>query len=472
VTLNGAGVPKALRLKVGDDEAVVHSLASETTLCEAFAKELERRTKRKVEYKGESLATFSNLVFTELLRPPRHRKHLSDEQNNTLWTAQGRQCNVCGCKNTTTMNVDHVAPLFMGGPDELENLQIICANCHAQKTTIEALFFVEDESPLLSRFSMETYKAFVEAPKPPQLVANMHERPAGGIGIDVIRRRYNAFVEANREIPVFAPTDEILPRTTQELADFQWIDIGGLGPHKSPASVLPYFGPGWYGRGTAAFLLDAGIVQWANVKLIFNAAARRPADFVAERLRLMDQIWTAVAESNIGQHYLDGKDPRSFVKGASSALFGLWGCREHHLYKMVTTTRADDVLGSASVSNTPGSCVFKDYVTKQRLLELTSMRPVHQLCLEEERLQMARARIFAKHFCDPKQIYNFRVDELVVHTATCAPYCHPDVSLCCRNRIRPPRRYTEPASSPSHSRPRAPWSCTRPRLQSCRKRAG
>jgi hypothetical protein len=231
-----------------------------------------------------------------------------------------------------------------------ENLQIICANCHAQKTTIEALSFVEDESPLLSRFSLETYKAFVEAPNPPQLVANMHERPAGGIGVDVIRSRYNAFVEANRELPVFAPTDEVLSRTTEELADYQWIDMGEPGPHRSPASVLPYFGPGWYGRATAAFLLDAGIVGWADVKLIFNAAARRPAEFLAERLKLMDEVWTAVAESDLGQVHLDGKDPRSFVKCASSALFGLWGCREHHMYKMVTTTCADDVLGSASLA--------------------------------------------------------------------------------------------------------------------------
>jgi hypothetical protein len=415
VSLNGAGVPKALRLKVGTEEAVIHNLPTEATLCEAFAKELDRRTKRKVTYKGESLATFSNLVLAELLRPPRSRKQLSDGQYESLWAARGRQCNGCDCKNTTTMNVDHVAPRFVGGGDDLENLQIICANCHAQKTTIEALSFVEDESPLLSRFSLETYKAFVEAPKPPQHVANMHERPAGGIGVDVIRCRYNAFVEANRELPVFAPTDVILPRTTQELADYQWIDMGEPGPHKSPASVLPYFGPGWYGRGSAAFLLDAGIVQWADIKLIFNAAARRPAEFLAERLRLMDEVWTAVAESDLGRVHLDGRDSRSFVKGASSALFGLWGCREHHMYEVITTSCADDVLGSASVSNTPGSCVFKDYVTKQRLLELTSMRPVHQICLEEERLQMARIQIFAKRFCDPKNVFSFRVDELVVH---------------------------------------------------------
>ena len=47
----------------------------------------------------------------------------------------------------------------------MENLQIICSNCHTQKTTIEGLSFVEDEHPLLSRFSLETYQAFVEPPK-------------------------------------------------------------------------------------------------------------------------------------------------------------------------------------------------------------------------------------------------------------------------------------------------------------------
>lgn len=417
VALNGAGVPKALHLKMGSEKAVVHTLPKESTLCEAFAEELEKRTKRKVVYKGESLATFANNVFTELLKPPKHRKQLSDEQYSTIWNSQGRQCNGCGCKNGVTMNVDHVAPRFVGGGNELENLQLICANCHAQKTMIEALSFVEDEHPLLSRFSIETYEAYVESPKPPQLVANMHERPAGGIGIDVIRCRYNAFVEANHEIPIYAPTDAIVPATPGKLCDNQWIDIGPLGPHQSPASVQPYSGPRWYTRGAAAVLLDWGIATWSDFKWSYHAAVHRPAEFLAERLRLMDENWMAVAESHIGQLCLEGREPRSFVKCASSALFGLWGCREHYLYKMVTTTCADDVLGSAEVSSTPGSMVFKDYVTKQRLLELTSMRPVHQICLEEERTHMARLYVFAQRYCDPKNIYSFRVDELVVKVA-------------------------------------------------------
>ena len=91
---------------------------------------------------------------------------------------------------------------------------------------------------------------------------------------------------------------------------------------------------------------------------------------------------------------------------------------------MTTTSCADDApQGPAAVSCTPGSpvengvTVYKDYVTKRRRLELTSMRPVHQLCLEEEHANMARAQILAKRWCDPKHVFSFRVDELVVRVA-------------------------------------------------------
>jgi hypothetical protein len=115
--------------------------------------------------------------------------------------------------------------------------------------------------------------------------------------------------------------------TSGELGDYHWVDIGPLGPHRSAASVQPYFGPGWYGRASVAFLLDAGIAQWPDVKLTFSAVVRRPAEFLAERLRLMDELWTTVGQSFQGEAFLEGRSgkPRDLAKYASSALFGVWG---------------------------------------------------------------------------------------------------------------------------------------------------
>ena len=77
----------------------------------------------------------------------------------------------------------------------------------------------------MSRFSLETHKAFVEAHKPPQPVADLNATELGAISVDVRRCRYNALVEQDAyDLPVFSPCDDIHP-CTQELGDYHWVDI-------------------------------------------------------------------------------------------------------------------------------------------------------------------------------------------------------------------------------------------------------
>jgi hypothetical protein len=141
----------------------------------------------------------------------------------------------------------------VGGADTLDNLQIICKACHTQKTQLETLSFVEESNPLLSRFSVETHRAFLESLKPPQLVANLHKKAGKAISVDIRRSRYNAFVEADAfDIPIFSPTDTPVPTIPGELGDLMWIDKGPLWPWQSPLSVLPYFGKGYYTRASGA----------------------------------------------------------------------------------------------------------------------------------------------------------------------------------------------------------------------------
>ena len=45
-------------------------------------------------------------------------------------------CVVAGCYHPS-QEVDHIKPLFMGGPDTLENLQGLCKTHHAIKTNRE-----------------------------------------------------------------------------------------------------------------------------------------------------------------------------------------------------------------------------------------------------------------------------------------------------------------------------------------------
>ena len=108
---------------------------------------------------------------------------------------------------------------------------------------------------------METYKAFVESPKPPQLAANLHPRIGKAISVDIRRSRPSAFTEVDAyEIPIFSPVDSPVPTVEGELGDLMWVDKGHLSPWESPLTVLPYFGKGYYGRAAVAFMLDAGVI--------------------------------------------------------------------------------------------------------------------------------------------------------------------------------------------------------------------
>ncbi len=66
---------------------------------------------------------------------------------------------------------------------------------------------------------METCAAFVEPPKPPQHVADVHETDDDAISVDVIRRRDNALAERDAyDLPIFCPADVVIPMTN-ELGD-------------------------------------------------------------------------------------------------------------------------------------------------------------------------------------------------------------------------------------------------------------
>ena len=158
---------------------VIHKLGSDASVCQTFSTEFEAETSVPLHWMGESLATMLFRAFETTTKPPRTRKQLTDEERQSLWEAQASVCKLCGAEAAKEhLEVDHVEPLCVGGGDTLDNLQILCKTCHAQKTQLETLSFVEESNPLLSRFSIETSKAFVQSPKPPLswLQISMKER--------------------------------------------------------------------------------------------------------------------------------------------------------------------------------------------------------------------------------------------------------------------------------------------------------
>lgn len=82
--------------------------------------------------------------FADELRGSRHDRGYDaawDKKRKRILSRDKGLCQVClrAGKYRPARQVDHVVPKFEGGTDDDGNLQSICPDCHAEKTSEEAL---------------------------------------------------------------------------------------------------------------------------------------------------------------------------------------------------------------------------------------------------------------------------------------------------------------------------------------------
>ena len=65
VRLSGTGIPKGLRY----NECIVHKWPQEAHVCLKFLEELSKTRAHNIQYRGESLAMFNQMIFDEFCRP-------------------------------------------------------------------------------------------------------------------------------------------------------------------------------------------------------------------------------------------------------------------------------------------------------------------------------------------------------------------------------------------------------------------
>lgn len=74
------------------------------------------------------------------------RRRWTALQKRSIASEQDYKCAICDELLPLWWQVDHIIPLSQGGPDTLENLQVLCSNCHASKTAREVLNLLNDEN--------------------------------------------------------------------------------------------------------------------------------------------------------------------------------------------------------------------------------------------------------------------------------------------------------------------------------------
>lgn len=81
-------------------------------------------------------------------------------QWKTLAFAQGWKCKQCHDPLSPTAQVDHCIPLFRGGVDTIENMQILCCSCHAKKTQEERMVQTRSTSYVVCKDCQRIHSPF------------------------------------------------------------------------------------------------------------------------------------------------------------------------------------------------------------------------------------------------------------------------------------------------------------------------
>ena len=424
--LSGTGVIRELRY----NDCFVHAWPHEAHICLKFLEEYGKTRHHSIAYRGESLATFGQMIFDDLNRQC-DRPFLTKEVKKELCGRQNGKCAHCGDERID--QVDHQIPRGANchGADSIANYNYLCLTCHREKTQQDhQRMNVEDPNCYLSRFNQETFEGFVKSRKPTQVVCNLHEAvdELKCMEIDVRSCRLNGIVEGNvHDIPVFSPLDEFTKPVEGIIADYSWVDLGAI---KSPLTSYIYDGSRWYDRATVQFMFEIGICKWRNIKLSFSATCHRPASDLSSKLKRMQKVWYEVGSTFQGVTWAGAKaqkkDTRELLaKTAMLSMLGSWGRTSNYRHSMVTTSHPDDVpwCGEVSSRPTPGSetttsgYVFHDYSWKQEVLSLGSFLPLNLIGRSQERLQVARALCVVRRYMEPRNMLSIQVDGLYVQPA-------------------------------------------------------
>ena len=70
-----------------------------------------------------------------LYKPPPDRRVANRLRDELIRNSNG--CAIVECGSFRNLEVDHIVPLAEGGLDARENLQVLCARCHAWKSDRE-----------------------------------------------------------------------------------------------------------------------------------------------------------------------------------------------------------------------------------------------------------------------------------------------------------------------------------------------
>ena len=191
------------------------------------------------------------------------RATFSEEFRAEIYDAQGKCCQMCNDQlKLNAFHIDHIQALANGGTNDIDNLQILCKECHYVKTKEEAEEGWVKVSETESSFNSETSKAFEsELARTWAFVEKLEEtydEEKKLFGFDINRCRKNCMYYNKYDYPLFTVMDKV--------EEYK-------GNHYAPGlyyvecrQYFPLRGNGWYSQPEIEYTLKQKLISESDIK--------------------------------------------------------------------------------------------------------------------------------------------------------------------------------------------------------------
>ena len=227
------------------------------------------------------------------------RATFDKEFRKKIYEDQGKCCQMChDALKMTHFHIDHIQALADGGRNHIDNLQILCQECHFTKTKEEAEDGWVKVSETESSFNSETSKvhesdlsrvwAFVEKRE------ETHDENSKLFGFDINKCRKNQMYYNKYNYPKFTVMDKVEVYTGNSSRPGRY--------YVECVKYFPLRGNGWYSQPMIEYCLGIDMIQKSDIKFVMYSGCEIKHDYFN---KLIDHYYKTLGKYNTEDFKVD-----------------------------------------------------------------------------------------------------------------------------------------------------------------------
>ena len=333
-----------------------------------------------IEFTNQSLTGLVKQMRTNFIVTPRAK--FSKVFRKKIFEDQGKCCQMCKhALSICTFHIDHIQALANGGNNELDNLQILCKECHFTKTKEEAEEGWVKVSETESSFNSETSKVYEsDLSRVWAFVEKMdvkHDESLKMFGFDINRCRTNQMKYNKYNYPQFTVMDMV--------DEYE-------GNHSRPGryyvecdKYFPLRGNGFYSQPMIEYCLSIGMIQESDIKYVMYAGCEIKHDYFN---KLIDHYCKTLCKYNTEDFKVD--------KFAVNTMIGQFKPKnKDHWKSLCITPDANNAfyhylskkgcfIDNLSIDDSNNHLVYEKFTTTHEETEA----PIYEMILELEAIEL------------------------------------------------------------------------------------